>query len=104
MEMLLSEKPVNRTRRRTLQGVIASWLLACAGPLLGQASVLSKAKRTSESIEPSLAFPEQESAAQGKLRALRSRTAKRPNIVWLVIDDMGWGDVGVYMRNGSTWP
>ena len=55
----------------------------------GQASVLSKAVRTSESMEPALSFPAQEQAAQSKLDALRAKTGKRPNIVWLVIDDMG---------------
>ena len=29
-------------------------------------------------------------------RALRAKTGKRPNIVWLVVDDMGYGDPGAY--------
>jgi arylsulfatase len=60
------------------------------------ASTLSKAVRTSESMEPALSFPEQEQTAAKKLADLRARTGKAPNIVWLVIDDMGWGDPGVY--------
>ncbi len=61
-----------------------------------QASTLSKAKRTSASMEPALSFPAQEQSGQKKLDDLRARTGKRPNIVWLLIDDMGWGDPGVY--------
>jgi hypothetical protein len=61
-----------------------------------QGSVLSKALRTSDSMEPALSFPAQEQAAQKKLEDLRTKTGKRPNIVWLLIDDMGWGDPGVY--------
>src|SRR5258708_23317558 len=61
-----------------------------------QASTLSKAVRTSDSMEPALSFPAQEEAAQRKLDALRARTGKRPNIVWLLIDDMGYCDPGAF--------
>src|SRR5882724_8807322 len=61
-----------------------------------QASTLSKAVSVSESMEPALSFPAQEQAAQKKLDALRARTGKTPNIVWLLIDDMGYGDPGAF--------
>jgi arylsulfatase A-like enzyme len=66
-----------------------------SGLCLGQ-SVLSKAVRTSDHMEPAVVHAEQTTAAQQKLDALMAKTGKRPNIVWLVIDDMGWGDPGVY--------
>lgn len=72
-----------------------SLLLAGAGGATAQ-SVLSKATRTSESMEPALVHSEQEMAAQAKLDALQERTGKRPNIVWFIIDDMGYGDPGAY--------
>ena len=71
-------------------------LLAFTGAALAQASVLSKAVRTSESMEPALSRPEQDRAALKKLAELQAKTGRRPNIVWLLIDDMGWGDPGVY--------
>jgi arylsulfatase A-like enzyme len=74
----------------------AALTLGGAEACLAQASTLSKATRTSESLEPALAFPAQEQAAQQKLDALRTRTGKKPNIVWLVIDDMGYGDPGAF--------
>jgi arylsulfatase len=63
---------------------------------LAQASTLSKAVRISESMEPPLSFPIQEQAAQKKLDNLRAKTGRRPNIVWLLIDDMGYGDPGAF--------
>ena len=86
------------TRNRLLAGTALAAALALTQPdvCLAQASTLSKAVRTSESMEPALAFPAQEQTAQRKLDALRAKTGKRPNIVWFVIDDMGWGDPGAY--------
>jgi arylsulfatase A-like enzyme len=76
--------------------LLAASLVLPALTTPSHASSLSKAVRTSESLEPALSLPAQEQAATKKLAALQARTGKRPNIVWLVIDDMGWGDPGVY--------
>lgn len=59
-------------------------------------SVLSKAERVSESLEPALVHASEKTAAQQKLDALLKKTGKRPNIVWLVVDDMGYGDPGAF--------
>lgn len=89
----------NKTKRRKLLGAAALFAgLALLNPhgQFAQASTLSKAIRTSESSEPALSYPPQEQAAQRKLDALRAKTGKPPNIVWLLIDDMGYGDPGVF--------
>ena len=65
------------------------------GLVLAQ-SALSKAVRKTENIEPALRHPDQEEAAVAKLTALSKEKGKRPNIVWLLIDDMGWGEPGCY--------
>jgi len=57
---------------------------------------MSKAVRVSDSLEPALVHADQQSAAQKKLDDLMTGTGRRPNIVWLVIDDMGYGDPGAF--------
>ncbi len=71
-------------------------LVAATGAASAQASVLSQAKRSSDSMEPALARPEQDAAVAKKLAELRARTGKAPNIVWLLADDMGYGDPGAF--------
>jgi arylsulfatase len=75
---------------------IAAALLAAIPTSSSAQSALSVAERTSESMEPALVHQEQIEAAGQKLDTLRATTGKRPNIVWFVIDDMGYGDPGVY--------
>jgi arylsulfatase len=47
-------------------------------------------------MEPAIPRPEQEKAAAEKLAAFAQRTGRNPNILLLLVDDMGWGDPGSY--------
>ena len=66
------------------------------GMCLAQASSLNRAIRTAENREPSISRPGQDKAVQQKLAALRNKSGKKPNIVWIIVDDMGYGDPGCY--------
>jgi arylsulfatase len=51
---------------------------------------------TKENMEAAIPRPEQDRAIAAKLAALEKKTGKKPNIVWLLVDDMGYGDPGCY--------
>ncbi len=78
----------------TLLAVIL--LLAAVSPSLHAQSALNRSVRSGENLEPAIPRPEQDKAVAGKLAALEKKTGKKPNIVWLLIDDMGFGDPGCY--------
>uniref|UniRef100_UPI002867CF76 sulfatase-like hydrolase/transferase n=1 Tax=Sulfurovum sp. TaxID=1969726 RepID=UPI002867CF76 len=60
------------------------------------ASGLSDAVKTKENMEASIPRPAQEKSVQKKLVELEKKTGKKPNVVLIVADDLGFGDPGVY--------
>lgn len=48
-----------------------------------------------ENFEPVIPRPEQEKISEQKLRALEAKTGRKPNILIFLVDDLGWGDIGV---------
>ena len=54
--------------------------------------IASPTVRIAPHREPAFAFPEQAEAARAKLR----RLGRRPNILVILFDDVGWGDFGCY--------
>ncbi len=60
------------------------------------AQTFNRAVKTAENYEPAIPHPEQEIAVSKKLADLEKKTGKKPNIVWIVVDDLGYGDPGCY--------
>jgi arylsulfatase A-like enzyme len=46
--------------------------------------------------EPRFVLPAREQAAQRKLDEFVGRNGKRPNVLMILLDDVGWGDFGCY--------
>ncbi|MFT5728460.1 MAG: hypothetical protein ACI8PB_002614 [Desulforhopalus sp.] len=55
-------------------------------------SALSDAVRIVENMELAIPHPAQEVEVVKKLAALQKKSGKHPNILWLVVDDMGYGN------------
>ena len=52
--------------------------------------------RTAKNIEPAIPRPEQDATVAARLKVLAEHTGRKPNIVWIIVDDMGYGDPGCY--------
>jgi hypothetical protein len=58
--------------------------------------LVAQSVHVAEHLEPAIPRPAQDKAAAEKLVAFEKRTGRKPNIVLLLVDDMGWGDCGCF--------
>jgi arylsulfatase len=71
--------------------------LCCTANTWGQdAPKFDRSVKFADNFEAVIPRPDQDKAANKKLSALKEKEGKRPNILWLVVDDMGFGDPGAY--------
>ena len=70
-------------------------LVLCLAPVLLAQNPFDKTVRLAPNLEPAIPHPRQAKVAVDKLAALRAKTGRPPNILLVVVDDLGWGDIGV---------
>src|SRR6476661_3237090 len=58
--------------------------------------VTGAAEAPAEHREPRFVLPAREAAAKTKLDEFVARTGRRPNVLVILMDDVGWGDFGCY--------
>jgi arylsulfatase len=58
--------------------------------------IASPTTRQAEHLEPGFVHAEQVAIARQKLAEHRARRKRRPNILFFLMDDVGWGDFGCY--------
>ena len=80
-----------------LMAMSAAALSSMGTPAWAQASKgWDRTVRVTDYLEPAIPHPEQEAAAKEKLRQFEARTGRKPNILTLLVDDMGYGDPGAF--------
>ena len=61
-----------------------------------ETTTFDRSVKFAENFEAVIPRPEQDRVVAGKLASLEKKTGRKPNILWLVVDDMGYGDPGCY--------
>lgn len=52
--------------------------------------------RVADHLEPAIPHPEQDKLVQEKLKQLEAKTGRKPNVLIILVDDMGYGDPGAF--------
>lgn len=79
--------------------LITFWALALALPVMAQEpakNAFAMPAPEKPYLEPAIPRPEQDKQAAEKLAALEKKFGRKPNILILLVDDMGWGDPGCF--------
>ena len=76
--------------------VLASLLLTATTATAEEAKGWDRTLRSADYLEPAIPHPEQNQAALDKLRDLETKTGRKPNILIILVDDMGYGDPGAF--------
>ncbi len=80
---------------------LLAFVIGFSNKTFTQVTPFSKAVAINDHQQPFIPRPEQDKAALDKLAALQKKTGKKPNILWFVIDDMGYGDPGCFGGGAS---
>lgn len=86
--------------KSTLLSLSIVVLISCMLPAQEPAK-FDRSVAFAENFEAPIPRSAQEQVASDKLAALAKKTSRKPNILWLVVDDMGYGDPGCFGGGGA---
>ncbi|WP_228850394.1 sulfatase-like hydrolase/transferase [Aegicerativicinus sediminis] len=75
--------------------ILLLFVLSMISSRAQQISVFDEAVTIKDNLEPVIPRPDQEKIASKKLSDLQAKMGKKPNILIFLVDDLGWGDIGV---------
>lgn len=76
--------------------------LCCLSFGVAADATFDRSRPLAENREAAIPHPQQEQAVKAKLAALEQKTGRKPNVVWIVVDDMGYGDPGCFGGGAMT--
>lgn len=79
-----------------MRSILVLLLFVLSVPSYAEKSVFDDTVSEKKNMEPPIPRPAQEKIAAQKLKALESKYGKKPNVLIFLVDDLGWGDPGVY--------
>lgn len=85
----------NPSRLLASTSVLAMSMMCFSAFAQDAKSPFDKTVRVADYLEPAIPMPTQEKAAKDRLATLKEKTGRAPNILIILVDDMGWGDIGV---------
>jgi arylsulfatase len=81
---------------RLAAGLVALACITCGTARAADDPLVQPLVEVAKNREPVLVHATQLADAQRKLDAFVKRTGRRPNVLVFIMDDVGWGDLGVY--------
>lgn len=76
--------------------LMAAILQTSSVVLAEQSKGWDRTERFADYLEPAIPHPAQQQQALEKLRQLEAKTGRKPNILIILVDDLGYGDPGAY--------
>ena len=88
---LPSTMPLTPTAKQTVKRKVSA-----ASEAPPEDPLVRKTVQVAENMEPVIPHPEQDGETQKKLTELEKKTGKKPNILVFIMDNIGFGDPGIY--------
>ena len=89
---------VQAKKHALLYSLAASLTLLTGASQAQEAKGWNRTVRVADHLEPAIPHQAEEQTASQKLRQLAAKTGRKPNVLIILVDDMGYGDPG---RSGA---